>query len=62
MHVQTCLEYTLNGVAGFKWKAVAERLKLHNLWDREVESKLAICEDALVGVFREIGEKNGEKH
>ena len=48
-------------MAGLKWEAVAERLKLHDLWDRDVESKLAICEDALVGVFREIGEKDGEK-
>jgi hypothetical protein len=54
------LEYTLGGVAGFKWEAVAERLKLHNLWDRDVESKLAICEVALVEVFAELRSKEND--
>ena len=55
-----CLVYTMAGVAGFDWCAVAERLRLHDLWDREVESKLAVCEMALLEVYSELKEDDGE--
>ena len=41
------------GVVGLDWLAVAERLKLHGLWDRDVESKLAVCEMALLEIVTE---------
>lgn len=29
---------------GFQWAGVAERLKLHDLWNKNVERGLAVCE------------------
>ena len=48
-------------MVGLKWEAVIPRLELHNLWDRDVDSKLAICETALIEVVLELMEQDGEK-
>lgn len=43
-----CYRYSFGGVAGLEWVAIAERLKLHGRWDRDVEQGLAVCEMALL--------------
>ena len=43
-------------MVGLNWEAIPERLKLHDLWNRDVESKLTICEAALIEVVLETRE------
>ena len=60
--VHVCLVYHAAGVAGLDWSAVAERLKLHDLWDRDVERGLSVCEAAMLetlAVVRERQRPNG---
>lgn len=60
--VHLCYRYSTGGIAGIDWLACAERLRLHGLWDRDVEQGLAVCELSLLethAVMRERAKPNG---